>query len=165
MTYKDFLLNAQTGDILATCTNIFVRVTTGESYSHVAMLVWIKGELFVAEQHELHGFRVIPITEWVEGKEQFTFGQAPEGIRGNIKLVLEVKNYPKKRPTRYGWFVLLLVWLSQVTGIKFPRIHDVCSTFLAIMWDSLQPTFSGNPDPGTVVRKSCNRNTVYMGLK
>lgn len=165
MTYEEFLLTAQTGDVLATCSNTFVRVLTGESFSHVAMVLKNKDNLFVAEQVETHGYRIVTLEEWIKGKAQFTFAQAPKDIRGSLEVFRAAYTYPEKISSHYGWLTLFVVWLSQLTGIKFPKYHDVCSTFIARMWAAERVIFMGNPDPGSIVRACEPRYTVNLSKR
>jgi len=144
---------AKTGDVIALSSNIFVRVLTGHTESHVGILVWFGKRLFVAEFIETKGFNFVLLEEWLKGVEECTVGTAPPIVNDNYSIVInKVIEYNNKGKIVYGWLTLPLVWFSQLTGIKFPHIMEVCSTFVQKIWEEAGYTqFTKVADPGDII--------------
>ena len=118
-----------------------------KNISHVAMLVWIEGGLWVAEMKEFVGYRLRPASVWVkdQGDNQVYYGVCPEPIRGKHQIVDAALSY---RASKYGYLSLIKVWWAQITRKKISVKYLVCSTFIERCWTMAGFTFDQTADPG-----------------
>jgi hypothetical protein len=151
MNYSDFRDQAQTGDVLLAESSRFggvlIRVLTGQQASHVALLLWINGGLWVAEMLS-SGYTLSPASERVpELAEhgQVYWGRAPQSMRWKVDRVREAALSFRGR--RYSWWTLVTVWVAQVTRRRMPRAL-VCSTLIEKVWTEVGICFEKTPDPG-----------------
>lgn len=158
MTYAELRKIAKTGDALFVGGNLFVRVATAESYSHVACLVWMPdGGLWVFEFTEDHGYRSVPASQWFEERENedVWLGIAPVPVHFNpeqVKKAVTAYRNPGAR-RNYGWLSLIVVWFSQVIRRRLPVLYRVCSTFVQEVWETAGfKGFARTADPGDVAR-------------
>lgn len=164
MTYEVMRSLARNGDVLLCRTERmgFIRIATGESVQHVAVLIWLIDGLWVFEFVENVGFQAMPASQWFDGRTNQTifFGIAPEEVRGkpevfeaavryrNVKFN-EKSRWERFKTLGYGWVSLLKVWASQVTGKRVAVVQKVCSTFAQEIWEA--PGYKGfvdTADPG-----------------
>jgi len=159
MTYAEMREIAETGDVLLVRGNMLVRIFSAESYSHVALLVWLddgSGGLWVFEFVEGKGFQAMPASQWFAGRsrQRIYYGTAPEVVRFNGSVAKNLAlSYRVKRPVRrvYGYLSLLVVWASQVTGLRLPVWLRVCSTFVQECWEATGYTgLKRTADPGDI---------------
>ena len=151
MNYADIRHLVRDGDVLLVKRRGFVsgaiRALTGESYNHVAMLVWLDG-LWVAEYREFVGFQLLPASQWLEQADGTVWwGTAP--VRGHKRLKGTVLAYRDDSPP-YGYWTLAKVWWSQIRN-KPGEGGDVCSTWIQRMWEAVGfEGFRRLADPGDV---------------
>ena len=154
MNYSEMRLAAKTGDILLVEGKGFfsrlVRVVTGESISHVALLFWLDGGLFVAEMIEGKGYQILPASQWFPAAGPVLFGCAPQVVQDLPKTILRTiaKYRDNKKQQRYGYCSLLKVWWAQVTGKQIKVHQRVCSTFVQDVWEQCGFHFKQTADPG-----------------
>ncbi|PLY04755.1 MAG: hypothetical protein C0622_02285 [Desulfuromonas sp.] len=163
MTYADIRAIAKTGDVFAVQGNGMVskiiRVLTGESYSHVAMLVWLDEGLFVAEFVEFVGYQIMPASEWVRRRQgqELIYCEGPKCVRACPQPVKEdAVGYRNASVAArwYGYISLFLILYSQITGRKVHVIQKVCSTFVQKCWAAAGHYLPRTADPGDIV-KAC----------
>lgn len=155
MLYSGIREIAKTGDLLLVNGDTFVskliRYFTEESFSHVAMLFWLDKNLFVAEMIEGVGFRISPASQWVNlvGGEIY-YGESPSEVNCDEliidKKILSYRADLKKQ--EYGYLSLILIYISQYTGLKVNSAKKVCSTFVQDIWESCGVKFDRMSDPG-----------------
>lgn len=160
MRYSDIRGIAKTGDVLLVEGRGFVsqliRAVTGQSMSHVAVLVWFGETLWVAEMKEFFGYRLRPASLWIEDAlvgGNVYFGEAPQAVRlatdHQNKIVLDALfSY---RNTRYSYAALVTVWWAQIRRKKLAA-GLVCSTFVQRVWEATGYEFRQTADPGDYVR-------------
>ncbi len=144
--------NAGSGDVLLVESRrvggTAIRMLTGQQFSHVAMLIWNEGGLWVAEMLGRGGYTLTPaserLPEMCKGAHLY-FGEAPEAVTTQPGIV--TRTALKYRGSRYSWWTLISVWFSQVTRSKTPN-GLVCSTFVQRVWEACGITFSQTADPG-----------------
>lgn len=131
--------------------SMLVRILTGRSISHIAMLIWIGDGLWVIEMREFTGVRLTPASQWIDHYASIAtvyFGKAPDSIRAQGRDRI-VERALAQRWIRYNYFELLLLWLSRMFGFKW-RGGRVCSTLIARCWSAgdgmqfMRPPFPGD---------------------
>lgn len=152
MHYREMRDKACNGDVLLLeghgWVGTLIRVLTGQSFSHVALLLWIDNGLWVAEMKELHGYRLMPASHWLENTmhgAHVYWGAAPDMVRTRHIVVKEEAF--KYRNQRYSYISLFTVWLSQILRRKVAS-KLVCSTFVQRVWSACGFQFEQTPDPG-----------------
>ncbi len=157
-TYETIRPKALNGDIAlvqgAGIVSSLIRVMTGSSFSHVGVLIWIDEALFVAEYKEFKGYNITPASTWFKsaldaGNTPY-FGKAPIRIRESESGVFREALKFRKKP--YGYFSLVKVWLSQVTGMKIKVRRFVCSTFVQYVWSKADYHMKKTADPDDIAR-------------
>ena len=160
MTYKEIRTVCKTGDVLAVkgdgIAGKVIRALTGESYSHVAMLVWTVSGLMAYEFVEGTGFQIMPASEWVRRRkgQNLRYCVAPEQVTSRSHLVSSAaKSYRNSSVASrwYGWISLVKVFISQKTGMKIHVLQKVCSTFVQECWLAARFELSTTADPGAIV--------------
>lgn len=158
MTYPELREQAQNGDVIllegSGFVSKFIRVFTGQSISHVALLVWLDSGLFIAEMIEGVGYQIKPASERIPAYKGIVYyGKAPKVVNDSpgciLKSVLEYRADKSKQ--RYGYFTLFSVWWSQIRHKNIEVKKKVCSTFIADVWNWCRFKFSETPDPGNYV--------------
>lgn len=142
----------------------FIRVATGESFAHAAIVERKGNQAFV---HEMSagkgGHRKVPFAEWLNeyGRYGVTLG-TPKGLenadQGKISDILN-----DFQGESYGWLGLLRVWLSQVFHGRFGMRPKwiVCSTFAQVMLErGLGVETKGLLDPGDLAKFCVNRMDI-----
>jgi hypothetical protein len=150
------LQTVQTGDVLLVKGNglisKFIRVLTGESYSHVAMLcVNDLGHVCVREFVEGTGYKFTPsVLMWMqkrEGQEIF-YGEAPIEL-DRYKTSVASSNFPFSES--YGYASLFKVLAGQIFNVKFTTRQKVCSTYIQHCWETGGfKDFDATADPGDI---------------
>lgn len=160
MTYEQIKKRALTGDVLAVKGNGFaskiIRTFTGESYSHVALLVKENHGLMAYEFVEGVGFQILPASEWVRRRknQNLRYCVAPSEVSSLAVLVESAaKSYRNSSVASrlYGWFSLVKVFISQKIGLKIKVRKKVCSTFVQECWATARFELSKTADPGEIV--------------
>jgi hypothetical protein len=154
--YKTIRERVKNGDVLVVQGKGFVsgliRVLTGESYSHVGMLLWMDKGLFVAEYKEFKGFQIVPASTWVssvlEAGDTPYFGKSPQIVSSSSQSVFDEALDFRKKP--YGYLSLIKVWASQITRWKIKTRRFVCSTFVQYVWAKAGYNIKGTADPGDI---------------
>lgn len=158
MTYEEMRKVARSGDVLLCEKRGFIsamiRILTAQQISHVALLVWMDGTLWVAEMKEFKGYSLMPASLWVQDrlseKTRLYFGTAPLVVYDNEKyLMQEVLHY---RNDSYGYLSLFRVWLGQLIPGRRRNRKLVCSTFVARVWEACSVVFERTPAPGEYLR-------------
>jgi len=162
MNYATLRQQAKTGDILAVKGTGFIggliRALTGESYSHVALLVWDDGGLMVYEFVEGTGYQAMPASEWLRRRtgQRVHYGIAPRIVGQYQTLVAQAARRYRNSSVAarwYGWFSLPKVWFSQLIGRRIPVRQKVCSTFVQECWQAgkYAGLRNSSADPGSIV--------------
>ncbi len=154
MKYSDVRGKARTGDVLLVqSTGVIgrlIRALTGESFSHVAMLLWIEDSLFVSEFVEFRGYQLLPASLWVGDRlqqgDKVSYGIAPETVRLNSESIQSKALVFRKG--RYGYLSLIKIWLSQLFRVKIKTRRFVCSSYVGRMWSYAGFDTARTPDPG-----------------
>ena len=154
MNYNQMRTTALTGDVLLvegrSFFSRFIRVVTGQNFSHVAMLMWLGDGLYVAEMAEGKGFVITPASQWTQSSGYLYYGRAPSEVSENhVKArtaILEL------RGKKYGYMSLFKVWISQLTGKAGNNKQLVCSTAVQHVWEQCGYQFDQIPDPGDFAR-------------
>lgn len=163
MDYTMLRKLAKDGDVLMLegkgLVSLLIRMATGQQVSHVAMLAWIDGGLWVAEMQEFRGYRLTPastrVPELCKAGHVY-FGQA--GI--NSPAILQAaKQY---RGARYSYWTLATVWLAQVFRFRAPA-KLICSTFVQRCWEAAGKRFTQTADPGDFMRLCVRNHPVRCG--
>lgn len=160
MTYAELRIRAVTGDVLAVkgtgIAGSIIRAFTGESYSHVALLVQETAGLFAYEFVEGTGYQILPASEWVRRrkKQNLRFCRAPQAVVADPDAVAAAARLYRNSSVIsrwYGWLSLAKVLVSQITGLKIPVRQKVCSTFVQECWAATGYTLPTTADPGEIV--------------
>lgn len=160
MTYDEIKLVCNTGDVLAVkgkgIAGRIIRTLTGESYSHVAMLVWETHGLMAYEFVEGTGFQILPASEWVRRRrnQNLCYCVAPKLVTSRNHLVgPAARSYRNSSVASrwYGWASLVKVFFSQKLGIKIHVHQKVCSTFVQECWAAAKYELKTTADPGEIV--------------
>ena len=164
MRYADARARMASGDVLMVkatgLVSRLIRMVTGESINHVAMVLnqGHKG-LFVVEMKEFHGWRMMPLSQWIEHnkRKEVLWGKTPCHMRGSSCF----ESYAmKQRARKYSYWTLVTVWISQFTGKKMPH-KLVCSTFVQKAWGNCGYEMKkGLADPGDFLNSSVDINVV-----
>ncbi|MGE4544216.1 MAG: hypothetical protein AB7D06_08905 [Pedobacter sp.] len=147
MTQADLTKRAKTGDVLLVKSDgtigKLIRCLTGESYSHVAVLVWVPGqygfELLVYEFVEGVGHQTMSLADWMDRRQDQTlfYGVAPDPVHQYPTKARAAAEYYRTAPLlkrSYGYLSLAKVWLSQLFECRIPVRQKVCSTFAQEVW-------------------------------
>ena len=139
MNLTQLIDTAKTGDILTTRSSIWVRLFTGESFSHSAIVLKEFDETYVVETHEnVNDTTVTKLSEWVNEYDEIWLGIPPTIITQN-RLQVEAGIYryldQDKHELKYGYKTLPLVFWNQVfPSKKFNHKLNVCSTLVGELW-------------------------------
>ncbi len=142
---------ARTGDVLLVRgKTTVIRYLTGESVSHVALIVKEAPNMWVHE-YLVGGYRISRLEDWfkAERKDNVLWGVAPPEVReAEYRLGLAVIAEGNKK---YSVAMLLSVFLSQF-GIRLPFKGHVCSTFIQEVWSYALGSFNKKKmDPGDFI--------------
>lgn len=155
MDYDALRRQAKTGDLLLLegrdLVGTLVRVLTGQQISHVAMLIWLRDGLWVAEMRNA-GYALTPASQRVPelaADGQVYWGMAPGAIRALEAVV--ARKILSFRGARYSWWSLITVWAAQLIRRRMPG-RLVCSTLVERAWASAGMAFLQTPDPGDFMR-------------
>ncbi|PLY02754.1 MAG: hypothetical protein C0622_05240 [Desulfuromonas sp.] len=160
MTYEQIRNQAQTGGVLAVrgtgTVSKVIRVVTGESHSHVAMLVWLDDGLYVFEFVEFVGFQILPASEWLRRRQgqDIIYCSPPRHVAANpdrVKAAAISYRNASVAARWYGYISLFLILYSQITGRKVHVIQKVCSTFVQECWAAAGHRLKRTADPGDIV--------------
>lgn len=158
MTYEEIRKIAKTGDVLLLQGTSFIskiiRVFTAQQFSHAALLWWWNDGLYIAEMYEGIGFQIMPASQKIaEMQGQVYFGRAPKQVEDKADTVEAFINAYRDDKSRqgYGYFSLLKVWWSQVTGKDLQSREKVCSTFVEAAWASAGFRCDDLESPGGLV--------------
>lgn len=168
--YPELRRNVRTGDILAVKGSLLVRVFTGETYSHVALILRLRGGVWVAEYRERKGYQLLRLSEWVRQnrKAQYWWGSAPVEVFKNPDKVVDAAI--QFRGHSYSYWTLIMVWLSQLFRRKMPG-KFVCSTFVQRVWETtdwkLKPPKLADPGDIAAACRSlvpCDGKAIYESM-
>jgi len=142
LLYSDIRDHAETGDMLVVQGNGFVskliRVFTGQSFSHVAVLTQIDTEktcLMIVEMREFRGWNCDRASGWfsdrIDEKSNVFFVKRPKEATDTDAMFDYLWS---RRKLKYDYFGLLKVWWSAIRKKGFrkgmnERSSEVCSTF------------------------------------
>jgi hypothetical protein len=140
MDYKEFRQIAETGGILGTSgkkvVGMFIRIFTGASLQHVAIVFWMDEGLFVAEFQEGVGFQMMPASQWFKNqpKKVIFYGKPPEVVKNKEELVkrliFEVRDSESRFKTNYNYWELPIVWFANIFNLNVKGLSGVCSSFV-----------------------------------
>jgi len=151
-TYETIRHLIQDGDAFLVKRRGFVsgaiRALTGESYNHVALVVWLDEAAMVAEMREFRGFQITPASQWIKQQDGLVWwGQSPvrgsECIRRDVLLTRDLK-------PDYSYLTLIRVWWSQLRNLP-GKGGPVCSTWVQRIWEGNgYDGFTRLADPGDI---------------
>lgn len=126
-----------------------IRALTGESYSHVALAVWMDDALMIAEMREFRGFQITLASRWITEQDgQVVWGQAP--VRGSQCIRRDVALTKRLKPS-YGYFGLVRIWWSQIRNKRGKGHARQCSTWVQAIWEGQgYDRFTRSADPGDI---------------
>jgi len=167
MKYQDVRQSIETGDVFLvegrSIISKIIRAFTGESYSHVGLLIWIGDTLWVAEYKEFIGFRFVPASLWIEDVHtagaRAWLGRAPAVVTMDPPTVY--KTALKWRGGRYGYLSLGKIWISQLFNLNLTTRRLVCSTFVQKCWESVGIKFFKTADPGDIATTSGSLTLIH----
>lgn len=149
--------HAETGDLILVKGEGFfsdvIRMFTGESFSHVALLARFNDDVKIVE-FVGSGFAVNDCDEkYFKDDASYYFCKAPHIIHKNIQEVMGIiQAYVSDKDRQsYGYETLPLVWMSQLMDSSFVSDRKVCSTFVQRCWEEAGFKFPNTPDPGDFV--------------
>jgi hypothetical protein len=158
MNYEQLKKTALTGDLILVegkgAVGRLIRVVTGQQMSHVAVLMWLDGGLWVAEMREFHGFSLQPASQRLPEMARdglLYHACAPQAVHDQPEIVIDAILRTRDERPRYSYWTLLTVWLSQLLERKIPGAM-VCSTFAQRLWERCHIAFDKSADPGDFVR-------------
>jgi len=166
MTLNELTKRAKTGDVLLVKSDStigkLIRCLTGESYSHVAVLVWVPGqygfELLVYEFVEGVGHQTMGLDDWMAQRQDqiLSYGVAPEAVHQSATRARAAAEYYRTAPLlkrSYGYLSLPKVLLSQLFKCRIPVRQKVCSTFAQEVWRMAGYDAIGRTaDPGDIAQ-------------
>jgi len=140
MKYSKLRRLIQDGDVaLVSGSGLFsvlIRLLTAGTYSHVAVFFWDDNDLFISEVREFSGHRITHASVWLD--EQLTIGKHVDfGIAPNRVREIAVAEFIQNRRNtikRYAYWMLPVVWLSSITGIRIGNNSFVCSHYVQKAW-------------------------------
>ncbi len=164
MTTAELLTRAQNGDVLLVKgergISRWIRILTGESYSHVAVLVWVVvgpiRELFVYEFVEGTGYQVMTLGKWIESRQgQMVFyGVAPDVVREHPDAVAHAAESfrdASRFRRSYGYLSLAKIWVSQLIRRPISVMQKACSTYAQYVWRGARyDNIKRTADPGDI---------------
>jgi len=166
-TYEEIRGQIKTGDIVLVkgdgVIGKIIRALTAESYSHVALFLWLDGGLWIAEMREGVGFNMQPASQWFDNsKDSCMVGFAPEPVRVVPDLIIDFVMKSRADKLRYSYFTLFTVWLSQLIGRVLPA-GNVCSTWVEKAWRLGGLSIIGTPDPGDFAQHCTDLKPIRKG--
>jgi hypothetical protein len=164
MNLSELKKRASNGDVLLVKSDSaigkLIRVFTGESYSHVAVLIWVPGargnDLMIYEFVEGVGHQTLSLDAWLKDRDGqiLSFGVAPDPVPASPVKVRAAAEYYKTASLlqrSYGYLSLVKVWLSQLIQCRIPVRQKVCSTFTQEVWRcSGYDGITRTADPGDI---------------
>ncbi len=139
MNLLNFSKAANTGDLITTRSSMIIRLVTGESFSHSAIILKEFNETYVVETHEdINDTAVTKLSTWVNKYDEIWLGIPPAIVTEN-RLIVEAGIYEyldqDKRELKYGYWTLPLVFWNQIVpSKKFNHRLNVCSTLVGELW-------------------------------
>ena len=172
MKISELKKRAKNGDVLLVKSEStigkLIRVFTGESFSHVAVLLWAPGlkgnDLVVYEFVEGVGHQSMSLAAWVDERpgQLLFYGVAPDQVHQSPLKARAAAEYYRTAPLlkrAYGYLSLAKVWLSQLIRCRIPVRQKVCSTFAQEIWRCAGYDDIGRTaDPGDIAE---NCQTLY----
>ena len=145
MKYDEFRIIAKTGGLLGAhghgIIGTIIRVATGESLQHVAILFWEGDGLFVAEFIEGTGFQIMAASQWVKKRKKYIiyYGYPPEEVLNNQelvkKLIYSIRDDDNAFKRNYNYWELPIVWFANIFGHSVSSLGGVCSSFVGRIYD------------------------------
>jgi hypothetical protein len=161
MNYNELIDEASTGDIFLVKDDNFlarlVRFFTGESISHVAIILKSSEALLVCEYLASGGYKISPILTWINYNyplcESIFFGKFPQS-NYNPESALKMKNLAYTfSGEKYSFLTFIKIWVAQVFRLKVDT-EFVCSSFIQKIWEEGGGVkFDITPDPGDFFSK------------
>ena len=168
MNYAQLRNYAFTGDILFQAGDSlgakFLRVFTASQFSHVALLVWVNGGLWVAEIVPKTGYTLSPASQRIPemlAAGNLWYAKAP-AARGDLSRPAyreAIMKYRDNSPNKaldpaldpsYSMTSALLTWVAQLTNRNIP-VKLICSTFVQEVWEADGVEFERPADPESLV--------------
>lgn len=146
MEYYKFRATAKTGGVLGVkghgAIGLFIRVLTGESIQHVAVVFWnLEGKiprLKVAEFVEGVGFQIMYASDWFRDRQKQNhivfYGIPPKEVITKESLVTsmiyKLRDSDKALEKNYNYWELPLVWFANMFNISTSKLGGICSSFV-----------------------------------
>ena len=152
MKYEQLRDNIKNGDLVLVKGEGFghtvVRISTGESFSHVGLFLWMEDGLWVADMNIYGNYRLTPASQYTKMylRGSVFWGEAPELFKEKAESIRNVILSYRKQT--YSVPSLLSVLTSQIVRRPMRNHGLVCSTFVEKIWESVGFKFDKNPDPG-----------------
>jgi len=157
MRYAELRRKAGIGDVLLVsgddAMSRLLRAATASQYSHIAVLVWLEGGLWVSEVKPKTGYTLTHASKRIPqmlAQGTVRWGAAPIVVARRLML-RAVTRYrdgagDDALDPGYSYWSGLTVWLSQLTGYALPH-RMICSTYAQEVWEAGGLTFDGPADP------------------
>lgn len=179
MKYEGMREIAFTGDLIfhagSSLGAKFLRVATASQYSHVGILLWKDGGLWICEMKPDTGYTMSPASDRIlEMTKTGTvrFGRAPDKL---VRKAVErgLSKYrdgdpDRKKDPAYSLPAAVIVWLAQWAYPLVParwgwaisllnaygRTQYVCSTFVQAIWNEGGVVLDKLADPEDLARET-----------
>jgi len=157
MVYSQLRPNIKTADVIIFEGRGFgqriIRALTGESASHIELVVEVADGLWAYGYRGKGGFNAEPLSQVIdralaEGQRVY-HGEAPAWVASRAPEIIAaaIQYRDHDSPPKYSFWSLPKVWIAQFTG-KVVKTGLVCCTFVMRMWEVSGYTFAKTPDPG-----------------
>jgi len=127
VTYREARGRVQDGDVLLfRARGPVSRVigwATRSRYSHVALAVWIRQRLMVAESRELRGCRIIPMSAALQDARVDRYEPPPWATDFDREMVVDAALARLGQP--YGYLHLVRIALSKLPTVLLRRLPVV----------------------------------------
>ena len=161
MNYSDARKRIKTGDVILVAGKSWIskiiKFLTGESYSHIAMFVWMGDNLWISEMREFRGYQWLPASQWIainSAGADLVWGHAPQAVLNNSDKVRDYALDERMPLARYGYSQLIKVFLSRFFACwdndpETRGMPAVCSTYIQSQWSACGVKFKYRyADPG-----------------
>lgn len=150
MTYNDLRPLLHTGDLLLVQGAWWIRVATGESVSHVGLVLRRGSGVWVADYTWRSGYRVVPASQWLAERahRRLWWGRAPLPVRAAPQQVLWQADRWRADPPPYAWWELPAIWWHQLLGRPYRARGPQCHSYVYTIWRAAGYAEPPPRDPG-----------------
>ncbi len=131
------------GDVLLVQGSRWIRVFTGESVSHVAVVCGVLGtaprtrpHVVVTDYTLREGQRVMTLREWLRQYQgrRLWHGVAPGEVREHQAEIARAVRAWSAGPPEYAWWELPLIWWHQILGRPYRARGPQCHSYVYEIW-------------------------------